>query len=156
MKAEINVTPLVDIVLVLLIIFIVITPAVNDAVRLPVARHGSAAEAEGRRLVLALAAHRDAAGAVDGPGAVTVDARAAGAGLDGAPGPFPLADRAARERLADLVRGARARSGDLKVFIKADLDLPFKYVDQLLQLCRAAGAPEAAVVTREDRGAGKS
>ena len=39
MKADINVTPLVDIVLVLLIIFIVITPAVNNAVRLPVAKH---------------------------------------------------------------------------------------------------------------------
>ena len=40
MKADINVTPLVDIVLVLLIIFIVITPAVHNAVRLPVAKHG--------------------------------------------------------------------------------------------------------------------
>ncbi len=37
-KSDINVTPLVDIVLVLLIIFIVITPAVRDAVRLPAAR----------------------------------------------------------------------------------------------------------------------
>lgn len=35
----INVTPLVDIVLVLLIIFIVITPAVNNAVKLPLAKH---------------------------------------------------------------------------------------------------------------------
>ena len=37
MKSDINVTPLVDIVLVLLIIFIVITPAVNNAVKLPLA-----------------------------------------------------------------------------------------------------------------------
>ena len=45
-RADINVTPLVDIVLVLLIIFIVITPAVNDAVRLPVAKHSLKPEKE--------------------------------------------------------------------------------------------------------------
>jgi len=37
-KSDINVTPLVDIVLVLLIIFIVITPAVNSSVKLPLVR----------------------------------------------------------------------------------------------------------------------
>ena len=155
MKAEINVTPLVDIVLVLLIIFIVITPAVNDAVRLPQARHGSAPEGEGRRLVLALAAHRDAAGRADGPGQVTVDARAAGPGLEPSSGPYPMADRDARGRLEALVRRAQAGSRDLRVFIKADLDLPFKHVDALLQLCREAGAVEASLVTREEREPGK-
>ena len=38
-KSDINVTPLVDIVLVLLIIFIVITPAVNNAVKLPLSKY---------------------------------------------------------------------------------------------------------------------
>jgi biopolymer transport protein TolR len=148
MKAGINVTPLVDIVLVLLIIFIVITPAVNDAVRLPVARRGSAPEDGRRVLVLALAAHRTGAGRVDGPGLVTLDARAAGQGLDD-PGPWPLADPAARERLATRLRRALGPGQDLKVLVKADLDLPFKHVDALLRLCREAGAREASLVTRD-------
>jgi biopolymer transport protein ExbD/biopolymer transport protein TolR len=77
MKAEINVTPLVDIVLVLLIIFIVITPAVNNAVRLPVAKHGfTPVKEEGAKyLTLILTAHRDLAGQVQGPGLVLVEGR---------------------------------------------------------------------------------
>ena len=41
--------------------------------------------------------------------------------------------------------------GDRRVFIKADLDLPFRQVDDLLQVCREGGADEASVVTREDK-----
>jgi biopolymer transport protein ExbD len=84
---------------------------------------------------------------------VTVDAREAGEGL-AAPGAFPLADRDGRERLAQVVRRAVGPAPDLKVFVKADMDLPFKHVNDLLQLCREAGALEASVVTREDRGPG--
>jgi len=151
-KAEINVTPLVDIVLVLLIIFIVITPAVTDAVRLPAARLSAAPDRAEGRLVLALAARRDPAGKVLGPGPVTVAAREPGGG----PAAFALADPAGRAGLAALIRAAAARSRDLRVFIKADFDLPFKHVNDLLQLCREAGAGEAAVVTREDRNEGSA
>ena len=67
-KAEINVTPLVDIVLVLLIIFIVITPAVNSAVKLPLARHSVRPGAPGRTLSLLYSAARDPlTGKVTGP-----------------------------------------------------------------------------------------
>jgi len=151
MKADINVTPLVDIVLVLLIIFIVITPAVSHAVRLPVARHSPPAERgrQGPPLTLILAARRDSAGRVTGAGPVQVE------GPGGKDGPgrgpaFDLGDPDGRARLAALVRG-RVASGDPRVFIKADLDLPFRQVDGLLQVCREAGAAEASVVTREER-----
>jgi len=40
---------------------------------------------------------------------------------------------------------------DPRVFVKADADLPFRYVDELFQVCREAGASEAAIVTGEDR-----
>ena len=44
--------------------------------------------------------------------------------------------------------------GDRRVFIKADLDLPFRQVDGLFQVCREGGADEASVVTREDKEGG--
>jgi len=148
-KADINVTPLVDIVLVLLIIFIVITPAVNNAVRLPVAKHSFAPEKEpdAHYLTLILAAHRDGAGAVAGAGTVLVEG-AAGKDADGHPVSFDLADPAGRGRLVGFIRKATEYLSDRRVFIKADLDLPFKQVNELFQVCREAGADEASVVTR--------
>ena len=155
MKADINVTPLVDIVLVLLIIFIVITPAVNNAVRLPVAKHSFIPEKEANAdyLTLILAAHRDAAGAVAGPGTVLVDGRR-GKDDQGNPISFNLADPAGRGRLVGFIQNAVAYLGDRRVFIKADLDLPFREVNDLFQVCREGGADEASVVTREDKGSG--
>jgi biopolymer transport protein ExbD len=152
MKAEINVTPLVDIVLVLLIIFIVITPAVNKAVRLPVARHAPKAEGAGP-LTLVLAAHRDAAGAVDGLEPVRVDDPAARDPhrLE----PFALGDPEGRRRLGAWLRQALAAPGERRVFIKADLDLPFRQVNALLQVCREAGAANPSVVTREEKPSGQ-
>ena len=156
MKADINVTPLVDIVLVLLIIFIVITPAVHNAVRLPVAKHSFVPEKEpnARYLTLILAAHRDASGAVTGPGTVLVDGTE-GRDAQGRPVSFDLADPAARGRLVGFIQNSVAYLSDRRVFIKADLDLPFKQVDELFQLCREGGADEASAVTREDKGTGR-
>lgn len=152
MKADINVTPLVDIVLVLLIIFIVITPAVNNAVRLPAARHSAIPEKERKAsyLTLILAARRDGSGRAAGAGPVQLEGRGARDG-QGRPVTFDLASAGDRSRLGDLIRASVARLGDRRVFIKADFDLPFRQVDGLLQLCREAGADEASVVTREDR-----
>jgi biopolymer transport protein ExbD/biopolymer transport protein TolR len=154
-KADINVTPLVDIVLVLLIIFIVITPAVNNAVRLPVAKHSFIPEKErdAHYLTLILAAHRDAAGAVSGPGTVLVDGKD-GRDAQGRPVSFDLADPAGRDRLVGFIQSSVAYLSDRRVFIKADLDLPFRQVNDLFQVCREGGADEASVVTREDKGSG--
>ena len=154
MKADINVTPLVDIVLVLLIIFIVITPAVNKAVRLPAARHAARPEDAGS-LTLVLAARRNAAGAVDGLEPVRVEGpgirEAQGQGLE----PFALADADGRRRLEACLRKAAAGPGGPRVFIKADLDLPFRQVNELLQVCREAGVANPSVVTREEKPPGR-
>ena len=40
---------------------------------------------------------------------------------------------------------------DKRVFVKADADLPFKYVNELFQVCREGGASEASIVTSEDK-----
>ena len=43
---------------------------------------------------------------------------------------------------------------DRRVFVKADLDLPFRDVNDLFQICREGGAVEASAVIREDKGGG--
>ena len=155
MKADINVTPLVDIVLVLLIIFIVITPAVSHAVRLPVAKHSFVPEKErAGYLTLILAARRDASGAVSGPGTVLVEGKQ-GQDDQGRPMTFDLADPAGRGRLVGFIQRAVAYLGDRRVHLKADLDLAFSQVNELFQVCREAGADEASVVTREDKDSGR-
>lgn len=156
-KAEINVTPLVDIVLVLLIIFIVITPAVNDAVRLPVAKHSMkpVPEEGARPLSLMLPAARDAQGRMLGPGRVMVDDREA-KDAAGHPLTFSLADEAGRRRLRTFIANSVKAQKDKRVFVKADADLPFKFVSELFQVCREGGAREASIVTSEHKRAGGS
>lgn len=152
-KADINVTPLVDIVLVLLIIFIVITPAVNDAVRLPLAKHSVKPKTDpgAKPLSLMLPAARDPqSGRVLGPGKVLVD----DAQAKEAPGQvraFSLADEAGRRQLRTFIAGAIKTLEDKRVLVKADADLPFKYVNDLFLVCREGGASEAAIVTGEDK-----
>lgn len=151
-KADINVTPLVDIVLVLLIIFIVITPAVNDAVRLPVAKHSVKPEQkpDARHLSLMLPALRDAQGRVLGPGKVLAD-DAEAKDQAGSTQTFGLADEAGRKQLRSFIAASVKRLDDKRVIVKADADLPFKYVNELFQLCREGGASEASIVTSEDK-----
>lgn len=152
-KADINVTPLVDIVLVLLIIFIVITPAVNDAVRLPLAKHSVKPERDpgAKRLSLMLPAARDPqTGKVLGPGKVLVDDvnakdRAGNAVV------FSLGDEASRRQLRSFIAGFVKELDDKRVLVKADADLPFKYVNELFQVCREGGASEASIITSEDK-----
>ncbi|HWQ08529.1 MAG TPA: biopolymer transporter ExbD [Holophaga sp.] len=150
-RADINVTPLVDIVLVLLIIFIVITPAVNDAVRLPIAKHSLKPEDDpsAKHLGLMYLAARDPqTKQVTGPSRVLVDDAKARDDHGNIPS-FDLRDPESRGRLKALIARSVKAQGDRKVFVKADADLPFKYVDDLFQVCREGGASEASIVTRE-------
>lgn len=152
-KADINVTPLVDIVLVLLIIFIVITPAVNNAVRLPLSKHSMKPEQQpgAKYLTLILPSQHDPkTGVVTGPGMISVDDKDAkdanGNGLL-----FSYKDEAKKEKLIGFIKASCQYLSDRRVFIKADSDLPFKYVDELFQVCREGGADEASIVTAEDK-----
>jgi biopolymer transport protein TolR len=149
-RADINVTPLVDIVLVLLIIFIVITPAVNDAVRLPLSKHSikPVNEPGVKHLSLMYPAVRDPlTGKVLGPARVMVDSRDARGALP----TFDLQDAASRQQLRALIASAVGDLKDKRVFVKADADLPFKYVNELFQVCREGGASEASIITSEDK-----
>ena len=150
-KSDINVVPLVDIVLVLLIIFIVITPAISDAVVLPLSKQSFRPDLDpsSKYLSLILTRERD---------------------IDPETGLYKMADvlvddPEAKEKfrfdnaeqraklLAFVERNVAGLYGDKRVFIKADAELPFYYVNELFQICREAGADEASVVTSEDKGA---
>jgi biopolymer transport protein TolR len=151
-KADINVTPLVDIVLVLLIIFIVITPAVNDAVRLPISRNAFKPEKEqgAKYLTLMLPAKNDPkTGKVLGVQGVIVDDPNAKSRS------FSMEEDASKAKLVEFIKNSTYSLNDKRVFVKASADLPFKYVNQLFQICREGGADEASVVTSEDKSAEK-
>jgi biopolymer transport protein ExbD len=155
-KADINVTPLVDIVLVLLIIFIVITPAVNNAVRLPLSKHSMKPEAQAgaKYLTLILPAHRDPkTGVIDGPAPIMVDDKDA-KDAKGNALTFTYKDDAKKAQLVGYIKTSMQYLSDRRVFIKADADIPFKHVDELFQICREGGADEASVVTSEDKSTG--
>lgn len=148
-KSDINVTPLVDIVLVLLIIFIVITPAVNNAVKLPVAKHSVKPDVEvGKKyLSLMLPARRDGYKVV-GARSVEIDDREAQEKNI----KFNMETEEGKTKLVGYIQSYTRELLDKRVFIKADADLPFKYVNVLFQLCREGGADEASIVTSEDKG----
>ncbi len=150
-KADINVTPLVDIVLVLLIIFIVITPAVNNSVKLPLAKHTPKVVKNpgDKYMTIIFAAKRDGDGKYVAPGLISVSQTAAAGG--GEEKVFDLNNPTSAQKLSDTINANVSMLVDKRVFVKADADLPYKVVDQLFQLARAAGAQQASIVTGEDK-----
>ncbi|UJR82512.1 ExbD/TolR family protein [Sandaracinus amylolyticus] len=125
-KPDMNVTPLVDVVLVLLIIFMVITPMLAKQfwIHLP-----SEPEAE---------ATPPPPSDDDGPPVVTVDA--AGRVLINRD-EVPLAQLEAR------LRRVLAARGDRTVFFDAQSDAPYGRAVEVLDTCRGAGATTIAVAT---------
>ena len=148
-NAKINVTPLVDIVLVLLIIFIVITPAVNNSVKLPLAKHTPKVEPSSEKyMTLIFAAKTDENGNYVAPGLISVTATS---GTGGDEKVFDLSRPDSAEKLGRTISDNVATLVDKRIFVKIDSRLPYKSVDQLFQLARKNGALEASIVTGEDK-----
>lgn len=124
LRSELNVTPLVDIVLVLLIIFIVLTPVVSSVVLLPSALQGR--RVEGRAVTLLLARR-------DGRAVVGLDEE--GHSLVPLDAPDPL--RREVDRAVDRGDG---------LVLKADRSLPYRDLDTLLNLVRSCGALDVQLV----------
>jgi biopolymer transport protein ExbD len=122
-RAEINVTPLVDVVLVLLVIFMVVTPLLKQEtpIDLPVTKSSQAAS-DARQLTLAIAAD----------GSLTLDGEAL-----------------ARERLAERLESVFAGRTDRTVFLVADRSLPYATVVEVIDACRAGGVSTIGLVTQK-------
>ena len=117
--SEINVTPLVDVTLVLLIIFMVTVPALQQwlAVSLPRSKVGQADVREG----MVVTVTRD----------LTVQ-------IDQERVPFASFD----VRFAQ----ARARSGDRPVFLRADENVPYGRIVEIVGKLKAAGVDKLGLV----------
>lgn len=118
--SSINVTPMADVIIVLLIIFMVTLPVISRQVDPPDALRGTARS--------------------DGPIVVTVRSSGSISLSDhGLVAPFELSARI-RERLA---------TRDAVVQVNADEALSYDRVAEVLAACREAGAEEVAIITEE-------
>ncbi len=123
--SEINVTPLVDVMLVLLIIFMVTAPLIQQGVEvaLPEAR-AQAVKAEEQKLVLSIKADKSLW---------------LGAG-----------DEAARLDLGDLEEKLRANvrvKRDRELYLMADRTLPYGYVVEVMAAAQRAGVQNMGMIT---------
>jgi biopolymer transport protein ExbD len=119
--AEINVTPMADVMIVLLIIFMVMTPiVVNSPVRLPDAANAS--EHQGERLEVTLQTN----------GMITTGKESFGTA----------------EAFSDYLAVRSAGGTGPTVLIEADRGVSYTEVARLLAACRKAGRLEVALAAR--------
>jgi len=125
LKSEINITPLVDVMLVVLIIFIVVTPLLQQSAKvdLPAARHLEEASEDETQ-------------------ALTVTLQENGRVLIGR-------DPVVRTDLAGLLRLRRREDPSLSFQIKADRGVAYGEIKELLRAGRAAGFRGAALLAEE-------
>ncbi len=124
-RSEINVTPLVDVVLVLLIIFMVVTPMIASgvAVDLPVTANHSRKPDDGRDIIVS----------------VTNDKRI-----------FVGSQRLDRvEDLGRAVSAERAKAPEKSIFVKGDVRAPYGLMRQVMEGLRGAGFDEVVLGTEE-------
>lgn len=123
--ARIDVTPMADVIIVLLIIFMVTVPLLQQDVDLPDAAHAARSSPEGQLVVT-----------IEGDGTLRV-------------GPHRLAGDAV---LVDVLRDALRGRADGTVHLRADEALDYARVEAVLDACRVAGATRVAVAA--ERGIG--
>ena len=122
--ADINVTPMADIMIVLLIIFMVITPMLQKGVDVKLPTAGNSKERKDEPKSITVAIRKDA---VVYLGSAKVENRA------------ELVPQL-KERLEDVPEGAKM------IFLKADRELAYSEVMKVMDLCREAGVEEVALI----------
>jgi biopolymer transport protein ExbD len=125
LKADINVTPLVDVMLVLLVILLVVAPMLRQQVpvELPLAEHGQQSSA---------------------PDQVTLAVTADGALL-------LHHERVAEDTLPTRLHDLYMGRADKTILLEADGSLLYSRVVRLMDLCRAAGVERIGVVTQKSK-----
>ena len=125
-RSEINITPLVDVVLVLLIIFMVVTPMISRGVKvtLPETAHHDKKQDTGEQIVVG----------------VTKEGKA-WVGTDPADG----------EALVLLLRKAMGGNSSREVHVKADKSLEYGKVRAILEKIHEAGASKVSLGTEDKR-----
>jgi len=122
--AEINVTPMADVMIVLLIIFMVVTPLLQKGVDVRLPQASNTAERKEQPKIPTVAVRRDRTVFL---GMERLDSQAA---------LLPLL----REMVQDMAEGTRL------AYLKADEELPYSEVMKVMDLCREAGIEEVALI----------
>ena len=125
LKADINVTPLVDVVLVLLIIFMVVTPLIASgvAVDLPRTTNHERKADEGKDIIIS----------------ITFDKRI-----------YVGTTRANQpEDVANAVAAERRRYPEKSIFLKCDARAPYGVVRQVMESLHASGIDDVVLGTEE-------
>ena len=124
-NSNINVTPMVDVMLVLLIIFMVITPMIvrGVSVDLPITSHHDRKNDDNKDLVVSINAGGD----------VYLDA-----------------DKVALERLTAAVEEQRRRFPDKGVFLKADHRISYGVARRTMEAIHRAGVEDVQIGTEEN------
>ena len=127
LQSEINITPLVDVVLVLLVIFMVVTPLLKQEVpiELPLADNSRTTQ-DLTQLTLTIAAD----------GGVLLNSQ-------------PML----REALVTQLQAIYAERTDKTIFLEADRNLSYGQVVDVMDDCKAAGVTAIGVITKREKAA---
>jgi len=126
--ADINVTPMADVMIVLLIIFMVITPLLQKGVDVKLPSAGNTKDRKDEPKIPVVAVRRDMT--------TYLQVGSANRRLDSQGQLLPEL----REQMRDLAEGTRM------IYLKADEDLPYAEVMKVMDLAREAGVEEVALI----------
>jgi biopolymer transport protein TolR len=128
-KAEINVTPLVDVVLVLLITFMIVAPMLQKgmAVELPAAQHVAEKKSKREQTMII----------------VTYGGQL-----------FFNTSPVNKDELLDKIKDRLSYNPGLELFIKGDRRLDYVKVREIMAMCRKAGVKRVTLATKERKVAG--
>jgi biopolymer transport protein TolR len=130
-RAEINVTPLVDVVLVLLIIFMVITPMIvrGVSVDLPITSHHDRKNDDNKDVVVSINAGGDV---------------------------YVNADKVNIDKLGAVIQEERRRFPDKGIFLKADHRIRYGIARATLEAIHRAGVEDVQLGTEEQKSTERS
>ncbi len=128
-KADINVTPLIDVMLVLLIIFMIVTPLIAAGFQATIPRSSNPENRPEGQDEVKLGIDKDGK-----------------FWLDLGPGPRQIPDDQLPERL-EAIYASRTR--DKILFLKADQNIEFGRVQQAIEIARRAGVRVVGAITEQ-------
>jgi biopolymer transport protein ExbD len=137
-KADINVTPMIDVMLVLLIIFMIVTPAIAAGFQAQIPRASHAAKRPEDNGEIRLGIDKDGRFFLD-----MVDQSGTYTGMR------PIADDNLLPTLTNVYAG---RSTDKILFLKSDGNVPFSRVQQAIETARKAGVRVIDAIAEQTRG----
>jgi biopolymer transport protein ExbD len=136
--ADINVTPMIDVMLVLLIIFMIVTPAITAGFQASVPRADNPYSKEEEEGEIRLG--------IDVGGRYYID-------ITGPDGKYTGMRLVPQEELEAQLRSLYAqRSSDRILFLKADQELEFSRIQEAIEIARKAGVRVVGTITEQRRG----